>query len=143
MKLHPEAVIGQYMSTGAAGFDLYATETVDIFPGETKLVKTGIAVAIPEGYELQVRPRSGTSLKTKLRVANSPGTVDSDYRGEICIIVDNIDFKGLSELPITVNKGERIAQAVINKIEIPEFEEVDSLEETERGDKAFGSTGTK
>lgn len=89
-KLHPDAVVPKYLTPGSAGFDLVAVEDVVLEPGETKLVKTGLALELPLGYELQIRPRSGVTLKTKLRVANSPGTVDSDYRGEIGVIVDNI-----------------------------------------------------
>lgn len=88
-RLHPDAVIPQYATELAAGFDLVAVEDVIIAPGETALVPTGLAVEIPPGYEMQVRPRSGISLKTKLRVANSPGTVDADYRGEVGVIADN------------------------------------------------------
>lgn len=89
-KLRNDAVIPKYTRDGDAGFDLVAVEDVIIEPGETKLVKTGVAMAIPEGYELQVRPRSGVSLKTKLRISNSPGTIDSNYRGEIGVIIDNL-----------------------------------------------------
>lgn len=89
-RLHPAAVIPQYAKPGDSGFDLVAIEDVIIAPGETALVPTGLAFEIPEGYELQVRPRSGISLRTKLRVANSPGTVDSGYIGEVKVIVDNI-----------------------------------------------------
>ena len=96
-----------------------------------------LAFEIPDGYELQVRPRSGLSAKTKLRVSNSPGTIDSDYRGEVCIILDNIS----SEESYTINKGERIAQGIISKVEKITFEEVEELSETERGEAGFGSTG--
>lgn len=89
-KLHPDAVIPKYASEGASGFDLVAVEDVFIEPGETKLVRTGLAFEIPEGYELQIRPRSGISKNTKLRISNSPGTVDADYRGEVAVIIDNI-----------------------------------------------------
>lgn len=88
-KLHDDAVIPRYATDGASGFDLVAVEDVIISPGETKLVRTGLAFEIPPGYEMQIRPRSGISLKTKLRVANSPGTIDEDFRGEVCVIVDN------------------------------------------------------
>lgn len=89
-RLHPDAVIPRYATEGAAGFDLVAVEDVVIKPGETALVKTGIAVQLPEGYELQIRPRSGISKKTKLRISNSPGTVDADYTGEVGVLIDNI-----------------------------------------------------
>jgi dUTP pyrophosphatase len=89
-KLHPDAVIPKYGTPGASGFDLVAIEPYVIGPGQTALIKTGLAVAVEPGYELQVRPRSGISFKTTLRVANSPGTVDSDFRGEVCVIMTNI-----------------------------------------------------
>jgi dUTP pyrophosphatase len=89
-KLHPDAVVPTYAKPGDSGFDLVATADVIIEPGETALVPTGLAFEIPDGYELQIRPRSGVTLKTKLRVGNSPGTVDSSYRGEVKVIVDNI-----------------------------------------------------
>lgn len=89
-RLHPDAVVPVYAKPGDSGFDLVATADVIIAPGDTALVPTGLSVEVPEGYELQVRPRSGITLKTKLRVANSPGTVDSSFRGEVAVIVDNI-----------------------------------------------------
>ena len=153
-KLHPDAVIPQYATDGAAGFDLVATETITIGPGQTKLVKTGLSVEVPRGFELQVRPRSGTSLKTTLRVSNSPGTVDSDYRGEVGVIMTNIaspchDTFGNGcgcnnqGLQVHVNKGDRIAQGVITAVEHAEFVLVESLSDTARGAGGFGSTGTK
>lgn len=144
-KLHPDAVVPKYATPGAAGFDLVALEDVNIDPGQTKLVKTGLSVEIPTGYELQIRPRSGTSLKTSLRVANSPGTVDSDYRGEVCVIVTNISAPILSGpyagLPVGVKKGDRIAQGVICPVVQAEFEIVEELSSTDRGSGGFGSTG--
>lgn len=89
-RLHPNAIIPKYATELAAGFDLVATEDVIIAPGETKLIPLGFAVQIPEGFEMQIRPRSGVTLKTKLRVGNSPGTIDADFRGEVKVIVDNI-----------------------------------------------------
>lgn len=136
-KLHEDAVIPQYQTKGASGFDFHAIEDMEISPRQTILVKTGLSMEIPEGYELQVRPRSGMSLKTKMRIANSPGTVDSDYRGEICIIMEN--FGMLGSLSFQIKKGDRIAQGVI----CPVFQAVfieDELSETERGEKGFGST---
>lgn len=145
-KLHPDAVIPRYATPGSSGFDLVAIEDVDLKPGETKLVKTGLAVAVPPGYELQVRPRSGISLKTPLMVANSPGTVDSDYRGEVCVIMKNVS--GYKTVGMTteytihnVKKGDRIAQGVVQAVEQVNIEVVDSLDETERGSGGFGSTG--
>ena len=125
-KLSPEAIIPQYQTTGAAGFDFHAIEDVEINPRKTVLVKTGLSMEIPEGYELQVRPRSGMSFKTKMRVANSPGTIDSDYRGEICIIMENIGM--LASFPYEIKKGDRAT--VIEE----------ELSETERGEGGFGST---
>lgn len=135
-KLSVTATIPQYQTTGASGFDFSASENVTIEPGETKLVPTGLAMAVPKGFELQVRPRSGMSLKTKLRVANSPGTVDSDYRGEIKVICDNI-----GNVPIFIQVGDRIAQGVISPVVQLELMEVSDLDETVRGEGGFGSTG--
>lgn len=142
-RLHPDAVIPKYATPGAAGFDLVAIETVTIRPGETLLVKTGIAVEIPQGYELQVRPRSGTSLKTPLRVANAPGTVDSDYRGEVCVIMTNTHYDCINTEfgQFHFHKGERIAQGVICPVIQANFEEVTELSDTSRGTGGFGSTG--
>lgn len=144
-KLHPDAVIPQYATPGAAAFDLVAVEDVSLLPGETKLVKTGLSVDVGFGYELQVRPRSGVSLKTPLRVANAPGTVDSDYRGEVCVIMTNTTDvpSNVSAVFYTQNikKGDRIAQGVVQKVEQAEFEVVESLDETQRGSGGFGSTG--
>ena len=146
-KLHPDAAIPKYATPGAAGFDFVATEDVEIGPDETKLVKTGLSVAVPNGFELQVRPRSGLSLKTPLRVANSPGTVDSDFRAEVCVIMTNTATPELNvekrqwEPIMFIKKGDRIAQGVICPVVQVEFEAVDSLDETDRGAGAFGSTG--
>lgn len=97
-RLHPDAIIPKYAKPGDSGFDLVAVEDVIIAPGDTVLVPTGLAFEIPEGYELQVRPRSGISLRTKLRVANSPGTIDAGYRGEVAVIVDNIAQPEISDI---------------------------------------------
>ena len=149
-KLYPDAVIPKYQTKGASGFDLHALEDITILPGETKLVKTGLSVAVEEGYELQVRPRSGLSLKTPLRVANSPGTVDSDYRGEVCVIINNTMEPLMREYTpeeddrqtfSLIKKGDRIAQGVICPVLQVEFEEVDNLDETDRGSGGYGSTG--
>lgn len=133
-KLHNDAVMPSYATDGSAGFDLSALEEVLIYAGQTLIVKTGLSFAIPKGYEMQIRPRSGVTVKTKLRVAL--GTIDSDYRGEVGIIVDNIgdDLK-------RIGKGERIAQAVISPIIQATFEQVTELDDTERGSGGFGSTG--
>lgn len=148
-KLHPDAVIPKYATPGASGFDLVAVEDVTVRLGETKLVKTGLSVAVDRGYELQVRPRSGLSLKTPLRVANAPGTVDSDYRGEVCVIISNTASEGDSHGngrsfyhgDMIITKGDRIAQGVICPVLQVEFEVVESLDDTTRGAGGFGSTG--
>lgn len=161
-RLHPDAVIPKYAHAGDSGFDLVAVEDVVIEPGETKLIPTGLAFEIPEGFELQVRPRSGITLKTKLRV--QLGTVDSNYRGEVGVIVDNIavdvygnvsqylthvdgaDYRTSELYPndtYLIRKGDRIAQGVIAPVAKMEFEEVDELSDTERSNKGFGSTGVK
>ena len=129
----------RYARFGDSGMDISASEDTVIEPYETKLVKTGIYVGLPDGYELQVRPRSGLSLKTRLRVANAPGTVDSAYRGELCIIMDN-----LSPEPIVIARGDRIAQIVLQQVPVIVWQEVGSvaeLGETGRGTQGFGSTG--
>lgn len=127
-----------YMSTHAAGMDLYAAveKEVTIPPGEWKLVPTGISIALPEGYEAQVRPRSGLALKQGISVLNTPGTVDADYRGEVGVILMNHSKQNL-----IVKRGDRIAQMIINKIEQIKFEEVGELPTTDRGAGGFGSTG--
>lgn len=129
----------EYKSKEAAGFDLYAavTEATLIHPGCRAAIPTGLAVAIPVEYELQVRPRSGLSLKNGITIVNSPGTVDSDYRGEIVVILLNTDLN----VPFFVNRGDRIAQAVVAPVVQVHFVEVDELPSTERGEKGFGSTG--
>lgn len=168
-RLHPDAVIPKYATELAAGFDLVAVEDVIIAPGETKLIPLGFAVQVPEGFEMQIRPRSGVTLKTKLRVGNSPGTIDADYIGEVKVIVDNIatpleirgDYNYLAKTiegsrcradtltegntcdrgTYIIRKGDRIAQGVIAPVYRAEFIEVDTLDETERGAGGFGSTG--
>ena len=152
-KLHEDAMIPKYQTPGASGFDFHALEDVTIQPGETVLVRTGLAFDVGYGYELQVRPRSGLSLKTTLRVANSPGSVDSDFRGEVCVIITNTsdDFSHKSNsdgnLLLSVNgaynikKGDRIAQGVIAPVVQADIEVVDYLNDTSRGSGGFGSTG--
>lgn len=164
-RLSPHARIPTRATAGAAGFDLYAVEDTIIGPGETKTVPLGFSVEIPPGYEMQIRPRSGISLKTKLRVANSPGTVDSDFTGEVVVILDNIapesefddaypwkidgwvdavyEGEGCAYHTYNIYTGDRIAQAVIAPVPDVAFVEVDGeLPETERGTGGFGSTGT-
>lgn len=141
-KLHPDAVIPQYASEGASGFDLVAVEDVEVWPGETVKVRTGLAFEIPEGYELQIRPRSGISTKTKIRIPNSPGTVDADYRGEVLVLIENTTDETTNAL-FQIRKGDRIAQGVIVPVVRAEFEEVEELSETKRGSGGFGSTGVR
>ena len=136
-RLHPDAVIPAYQSEGAAGFDLHAVENVEAPSGKTVLVKTGLAVEVPLGYELQIRPRSGVSLKTGIMVKNSPGTIDSDYRGEVCIII----YNNGERFGHYINKGDRIAQAVLKRVERAAIQEVEELSTTGRGTGGLGSTG--
>lgn len=173
-RLHPDAKIPQYATEMAAGFDLVAMEDVIIAPGETQKVPLGFAVQIPAGYEIQIRPRSGVTFRTKLRVANSPGTVDGDYRGEVAVLIDNIARPEMKVLPACdhilvpivtqyrrlvsgettkvefdfepeytylIRKGDRIAQGVLAPVSRASFEEVAELDDTERGDGGFGSSG--
>jgi dUTP pyrophosphatase len=127
-----------YMSLQAAGMDLYAsiTGSMVIHSGKFVSVPTGICIALPAGYEAQVRPRSGLAFKYGITVLNSPGTIDADYRGEISIILINLGDKDFE-----IKRGERVAQLVINKIERADFIESDVLPDTDRGDGGFGSTG--
>lgn len=134
-RVNKDAVLPTYGSEGAAGFDLYASEGGVIEPGETKKMPLGLAFEIPQGYELQIRPRSGVTSKTKLRV--QLGTVDADYRGEVCAIVDNYDPVATTIIP----KGYRICQGVISEVPVIHFVEVDELSDTKRGTNGFGSTG--
>lgn len=135
-KLSEFATIPYYAKDGDSGFDLRASETVTIAPGATVVVPTGLAMAIPVGLELQVRPRSGVALKGKLIVKNSPGTIDSGYRGDIGIILYNYDSE-----PAVIDRGTRIAQAVLCPVLHAGFEEVDDLDETDRGAGGYGHTG--
>lgn len=142
-KLHEDAIIPEYQSAGASGFDLHAFGNTVIEPGETVVIPTKLAVELPKMshdmlLELQVRPRGGISLKTPLRISNSPGTVDNDYRGEIGIIVTNID----PNKSYFIKHGMRIAQGVVVPIVQGVIVSADILSETKRGDGAYGSTGT-
>jgi dUTP pyrophosphatase len=127
-----------YATDGAAGMDLLAavTEPMVVAPGQRVLVPTGLAIALPAGYELQVRPRSGLALRNGIVLPNSPGTIDEDYRGEIQVIVLNA-----GEAPFTVERGTRIAQAVLAPVVRARWHEVDSLDATPRNEGGFGSTG--
>lgn len=126
------------MSRGASGFDLFAAvdEPLTLMPGERKLISTGIALEMPAGVEAQVRSRSGLALRHGVAVLNSPGTIDSDYRGEVGVILVN-----LGEEPFVVNRGDRIAQLVFGRVLDVRFVEVERLGVTERGDGGFGHTG--
>lgn len=130
----------KYETSLSAGVDLRANieSPIVLKPLERSLVKTGLFIALPEGYEAQVRPRSGLAFKNGITVLNSPGTIDADYRGEIGVILVN-----LSNADFTVNDGERIAQLVVAKHEQANFVEVTELDETSRGAGGFGSTGVK
>ncbi|WP_431303661.1 dUTP diphosphatase [Sediminicoccus sp. BL-A-41-H5] len=125
-----------YATSGAAGMDLLAARETVIPPGGRALVPTGLAIAIPEGFEMQVRPRSGLALKHGVTVLNAPGTVDSDYRGEVGVILLNTGAE-----PFAIARGERIAQAVFAPVTRATWEEVVVLPETQRGTGGFGSTG--
>ena len=129
-----------YETTGSAGMDLRAAvaefEPVVLAPGERKLIPTGLKIALEPGYEAQVRPRSGLALKHGISAPNSPGTIDSDYRGEVGVILIN-----LGELPFEIKRGDRIAQMVIARYEQAQMIEVEAVDETARGAGGFGSTG--
>jgi dUTP pyrophosphatase len=135
-----ENALPAYETVGSAGMDLRAslTEPVQLKPLQRTLIPTGIYIELPQGYEAQIRPRSGLAIKKGLSLLNTPGTIDSDYRGEIKVILIN-----LSNETAQVHNGERIAQMIIAKYEKVELELVDELSETERGEGGFGHTGTK
>ena len=129
-----------YATDGAAGMDLLAavTEPLTILPGGRTLVPTGLRIALPHGYELQVRPRSGLALKHGITMPNTPGTVDEDYRGELQVIVMNAGTE-----PFTIERGMRIAQAIVAPVTRGAWREVEALPDTARGAGGFGSTGTR
>jgi dUTP pyrophosphatase len=126
----------RYTTQGAAGMDVLAAEDVVLPPGGRHAVATGLALAIPEGYEIQVRPRSGLALKHGISLPNTPGTIDSDYRGELKIIMINLGAE-----PFAIGRGDRIAQLVLAPVVRADWEEVADLDETVRGTGGFGSTG--
>lgn len=132
------AIVPEYKTAGAAGADLYAfvDSPVTILPGKSAMIPTGLFFEIPEGYEIQVRPRSGLAAKNGVTVLNTPGTIDCDYRGEIKVILINLGDK-----EFVVNNGERIAQMVIAPVIQAAFEITENLSQTERGAGGFGSTG--
>lgn len=134
---HP---LPEYATSLSAGMDLRANIEAPIIlrPMERRLIPTGLYMALPAGFEAQVRPRSGLALKYGITVLNTPGTIDADYRGEIMVLLINF-----SDEPFTINDGERIAQMVIARHEQAEFVEVDMLDETERGEGGYGHTGVK
>ena len=136
-KLQKNIILPEYKTDGSSGMDLMANveQTVKILPGEKKMISTGIMVAIPEQYEIQIRPRSGLAAKNGISVLNTPGTIDSDYRGEIKVILIN-----LGKYTFEINKNDRIAQMIICPIIKAELKEVESLPETIRGGGGFGST---
>ena len=155
MNLHMELQIGDvsvkvvnkslndlpaYSTKDSAGMDLRASlaEPIELKPLQRVLVPTGIYIELPQGYECQIRPRSGLALKHGITVLNSPGTIDADYRGEIGVILVN-----LSDKPFVINNGERICQMVVARYERVKWDPVDSLEDSERGDGGFGHTGVK
>ena len=127
-----------YATPGAAGMDVVAAEDLDLASGQRHAVATGFRVAIPEGYEIQVRPRSGLAFKHGISVPNTPGTIDSDYRGELKILLINHGPE-----PFAIRRGERIAQLVPAVVTLAAFDEVEELEDTHRGHGGFGSTGIK
>ncbi|OIO61566.1 deoxyuridine 5'-triphosphate nucleotidohydrolase [Candidatus Woesearchaeota archaeon CG1_02_33_12] len=135
-KIKENAILPHYAHEGDAGVDLYSAENYVLRPGQITLVSTGIKLAIPKGYEAQIRPKSGLALNHGISVCNSPGTIDSGYRGEIGVIAINH-----SKEEFKIEKGTKIAQMVFNKIEKAEFEEVKDLDNTKRGQNGFGSTG--
>lgn len=128
----------EYATEGAAGFDIRSMYSYSIEPHDRMVISTGLYFQVPQGYELQIRPRSGLVAKYGITVLNSPGTIDSDYRGEVCVIIYNT-----SNEMFNVEAGDRIAQGVIARYEQAQFKEVDTLDETDRGSGGFGHTGEK
>ncbi len=134
---HEDLPLPRYMSAQAAGMDIFAAVPTDdlIAPGQRKKIPTGIAIALPEGYEAQIRPRSGLALHHGITLLNSPGTIDADYRGEIALIIINH-----SDVPFVVQRGMRLAQMVIQKVFQAKWNEVSQLNDTSRGAGGFGHT---
>lgn len=137
-RLDPTVELPSYAYAGDAGLDLRASESVVLRPLERRLVSTGLAIAIPEGYAGFVQPRSGLALRKGLSMANTPGLIDAHYRGELKVCAVNLD----SQNDIVIERGERIAQLVIQKVPVVTLTEVDELDETDRGTGGFGSSGT-
>lgn len=136
-RLDPTVELPTYAYEGDAGLDLRSNEDVTLAPHERRLVSTGLAIAIPEGYAGFVQPRSGLALREGLSMANTPGLIDSHYRGELKVCAVNLD----AERPIHIERGERIAQLVIQRVPVVSLVEVDELDETDRGTGGFGSSG--
>lgn len=128
--------IPKYQSVGSAGFDLHSTIDYELYPSQSVLIGSGLAMAIPLGYELQIRPRSGLAYKHQITVLNTPGTIDSDYRGEVKVLLMNHGNESFH-----IKRGDRIAQGVLKEVITAMFEEVTNLENTNRGTGGFGSTG--
>ena len=139
-RLSKEISLPKYETAGSSGMDLAANivDNINVDPGKTAIIPTGLALSVPKGFEVQIRPRSGLAAKQKISVLNTPGTIDSDYRGEIKVILINLGQKSF-----IVEKGLRIAQMVVCPVVQAQIKEVEDLNETERGKGGFGSTGTK
>ena len=139
-RLSKDVALPKYETEGASGLDLAANinEQIEILPGKSKIIPTGLAVAIPKDFEIQIRPRSGLAAKNQISVLNTPGTIDADYRGELKVILIN-----LSDKVFIVDKGLRIAQMVLCPVVKATLKEVTELDNTERGSGGFGSTGIK
>ena len=135
-KVHPDAVLTSYAHPSDAGMDVRSVEDLTIAPGKRALVHTGLVMLLPPKYEAQVRPRSGLALKSGVTVLNTPGTIDSGYRGEVGVILANF-----GDADFQVKKGDKIAQIVIAPVTQPEIVETDFIDETDRGTGGFGSTG--
>ena len=139
-RLSKEVSLPKYETNGSSGMDLAANinAIINIEPGKTAIIPTGLALSIPKGFEVQIRPRSGLAAKKKISVLNTPGTIDADYRGEIKVILIN-----LGQESFKVEKGLRVAQMVVCPVVQVQLKEVNNLNETERGKSGFGSTGSK
>ena len=135
-KVHPDATLPAYAHPGDAGMDVRSVESLEIAPGARALVHTGLVMALPPGWEAQVRPRSGLALKHGVTVLNTPGTIDAGYRGEVGVILAN-----LGDAPFSVAKGDRVAQIVVAPVTTAEIAEVEVVDDTDRGAGGFGSTG--
>lgn len=138
-RLDPDLPLPRRAHADDAGVDLYSAEDVELAPGQRRLVGTGVAVALPTGTVGLVHPRSGLAARNGLSIVNAPGTVDSGYRGEIKVNLINLD----PDAPLSITRGTRIAQLLVQRVELVDFVEVDELDETVRGDAGHGSTGTR